>query len=72
MECIIFWKNTNADGELNCDCGAECTWGGGYCNYLQCPKCSAIYKMPLHLQPEKVTATEYGIEPVMMDDGEER
>jgi len=64
---LLMWKNTDASGDFWCDCGAECSWGGEYCNYLRCPKCRAIYKMPSEFFPEKVTETEYDIEPVMME-----
>ena len=66
---LIMWKNTDADGEFFCTCGAETNWGGCYCNYIKCSKCGAVYEMPRNLFPRRVTTTKYGIEPIVTSDG---
>ena len=64
----ISWGDTDLSFDFHCKCGARPCGGGTYCNYLKCPKCQRLYKMPLALTVEEVTKTEHGIEPKVMED----
>jgi hypothetical protein len=53
-ENFIQWKGTNICMDFYCKCGYDNHYDGYFAYFVQCSKCSQIYKMAQSIEMEEV------------------
>ncbi len=63
---FIQYKGTDICMDFHCDCGAHCHHDGYFAHVVQCPHCKTNWKMPDHVTPRRLLASDYPHEPQVM------